>query len=304
MSSTHPLVAARPIALKPWRPARWHPHLHGSELAWAIAFVVPYALMFVAFALYPIAYGLWIGSRPALYVELLGDPHYAEAALNTALFAGFATNSMMFAALLLSGFFTRRRWWIKALLVVWMLPWALPAIPAYVSFHWMLIGDYGLADSLIGALFGIDGPNWLNDRWSALGSDMVAYVWKWLPFWTLILYAGRMAIPQDLYEAADIDGASGYRRFVHITVPVLANLYLICTALCAIWIIGDFTAAELVSGGAPAMSTEVLATLSVHDAFDLGQPARGVAAALSALPILIPLVIILIRRIETREVQL
>jgi multiple sugar transport system permease protein len=302
--STQQLFAVRPAARGRWRPARWHPHLHGSEFAWAIAFVAPYALVFVAFALYPIAYGLWMGSGLSLYRELMADPHYPEAAVNTALFAGFATNVMMFAALLLSGFFMRRRWWIRALLVVCMLPWALPALPAYVSFHWMLLGEYGFLDSLLRAVLGIDGPNWFNDRWVALGCDITAYVWKWLPFWILIFLAGRMAVPQELYEAADVDGATGYRRFVHITVPLLANLYLICTALCAIWVIGDFTAAELVSGGAPALETEVLSTLSLRYAFDVGKPELGVAAALSALPVLIPLVIILIRRIEAREVQL
>jgi multiple sugar transport system permease protein len=302
--STQPLFASRPIAVKPWRPSRWHPYLHGSELAWAIAFVVPYVVVFVAFALYPIAYGLWLGSAPRLYAELLGDRHYVEAAVNTALFAGIGTNVMMFAALLLSGFFMRPRWWIKALLGVCLLPWALPALPAYVSFHWMLIGDYGLVDSLLSTLFGISGPIWFDDRWVALGWDIVSYIWKWLPFWLLIFYAGRLAIPQELYEAAAIDGADGHRRFIHITVPLLANLYLICTALCAIWIIGDFTAAELVSSGAPALETQVVSSLSIHYAFDIGKPALGVAAALSALPVLIPLVILLIRRIEAREVQL
>src|SRR5580658_6769182 len=108
MSSTQ-LFATRPVALGRLRPPRWHPHLRGSELAWAIAFVVPYAFVFVAFALYPIAYGLWMGRDPALYAELLADPHYAHAAVNTALFAGFGTNVMMFAAFLLSGFFARQR---------------------------------------------------------------------------------------------------------------------------------------------------------------------------------------------------
>ena len=305
MSSTQQqLYAARPIALKPWRPSRWHPYLHGSELVWAIAFVAPYAAVFLAFALYPIAYGLWLGSDPRLYLELLDDPHYPQAALNTALFAGFGTNVMMFAALLLSGFFMRPRWWIKALLGACLLPWALPALPAYVSFHWMLIGDYGLVDSLLSALFGITGPNWFDDRWVSMAWNTVAYVWKWLPFWLLVFYAGRMAIPQELYEAAAVDGADGHRRFIHVTVPLLTNLYLICTALCAIWMIGDFTAAELVSGGAPSLESEVLSTISIHYAFDISRPGRGVAAALSALPLLIPLVVILIRRIETREVQL
>lgn len=304
MSGAQQALAAGTIAATPPRRPRWRSHLHGSELTWAVAFVVPYAAVLLAFAVYPIAYALWMGCKPALYAELIAEPHYAEAVLNTALFVGFAANAMMLLALLLSGFFMRPRRWIRGLLIVCMLPWALPAIPAFVSFHWMLIGDYGFIDSLLRVLFGIDGPVWFNDRWTALAADIVAYVWKWLPFWILIFLAGRMAIPQDLYEAADIDGATGYRRFRHVTVPLLANLYLICTALSAIWIIGDFTAADLVSGGAPALSTEVLATLSVHYAYDISKPALGLAAALSALPGLIPFVIVLIRRIESREVQL
>ena len=304
MSSTPQIVAVGPVAIDRRRPSRWHPHLHGSELTWAIAFVVPYAAVFLAFAVYPMVYAFGMGAEPSLYAELIEDPHYAAAALNTALFAGFAANSMMVLALLLSGFFMRRRWWIKAILVVTMLPWALPAIPAFVSFHWMLIGDYGFLDSALWVLFGIDGPQWFNQRWLSLGCNIVAHSWKTMPFWTVIFLAGRLAIPLDLYEAADIDGATGFRRFVHITVPLLANLYLICTALATIWIIGDFTAVELVSSGAPSRATEVLATLSIHYAFDFGQPERGVAVALSALPVLIPIVVILMRRIEAREVQL
>ncbi len=58
-----------------------------------------------------------------------------------------------------------------------------------------------------------------------------AYIWKTLPFWTVILLAGRMAIPQELYEAAAVDGATGLRRFAHVTLPLMANLYLVCTLL-------------------------------------------------------------------------
>jgi multiple sugar transport system permease protein len=304
MSSMQDALAASPAARGRRRKTRRHPHLRGSELAWAIAFVVPYAAVLLAFALYPIGYAFWMGSEASLYAELFADPHYLQAAANTALLAGFGTNLMMAAALLLSGFFMRRRWWIRALLVVCMLPWALPAIPAFVSFHWMLIGEWGFLDNVMSQLFGVDGPEWFNSRWLALGADGVSYIWKWLPFWTLIFLAGRMAIPQDLYEAADVDGAGVVRRFLHVTVPLLANLYLICTALCAIWIIGEFGVVELVSGGAPSRSSEVLATLSIHYAFDSSNPPLGVAAALSALPVLIPLVVILMRRIDARAVQL
>ena len=112
--------------------------------------------MFAAFVLYPVAYGLWMARDPSLYGDLLADPLYARTVLNTALFVGLGVNVKMFLALLLSGFFMRRRWWIKALLPIFILPWALPAIPAFVSFHWMLIGEEGLVDSLLSALFGIE----------------------------------------------------------------------------------------------------------------------------------------------------
>jgi multiple sugar transport system permease protein len=198
----------------------------------------------------------------------------------------------------------RPRRWIKAVLVIYILPWALPAVPAYLSFHWMLIGEQGLVDSVLQALFNIDGPIWFNHRGLALGSNIVAYIWKWMPFWTVIFLAGRMAIPQEIYEAAQMDGATGTRRFVHVTFPLLANLYLVCTLLSTLWTLGDFTSVHFVSGGAPARSTDVLATLSVRYAFDIAQPQLGVAAILSALPVLIPLVIVLMRKVQATEVQL
>jgi multiple sugar transport system permease protein len=304
MSSTQQVLAAGPRALnRPWRPA-WRRRLHGSEFAWAIAFVVPYVAVFFAFVVYPIAYGLWMASDPSLYGDLIANPLYARTVINTVLYVGLAVNVKMFLALLLSGFFMRRRWWIKALLPVYILPWALPAIPAFVSFHWMLIGEEGLVDSLLSALFGIHGPLWFTDRWLALGSNIVAYIWKWMPFWTLTFFAARMAIPQEIYEAADVDGAGGCRRFAHVIFPLLGNLYLVCTLLSTLWTIGDFTTVYLVSEGAPSYSTDVLATLGIHYAFDAAQPSLGVAAVLSALPVLIPIAIILMRTIHTREVQL
>jgi len=304
MSSAPEVLVARPGALNRRRRPSWHRNLRGSEVSWAIAFVIPYAAVFCAFVVYPIAYGLWMASDPSLYRDLLADPLYAQAVVNTALYVGLGVNVMMFLALLLSGFFMRRRWWIKALLPVYMLPWALPAIPAFVSFHWMLIGEEGLVDSALSMLFGIQGPLWFLDRWLALGSNIIAYIWKWMPFWTLTFFAGRTAIPQEVYEAADVDGARGCRRFVHVVFPLLGNLYLVCTLLSTLWTIGDFTTVYLVSEGAPSYSTNVLATLGIHYAFDAARPSLGVAAVMSALPVLIPIVIILMRALQTRELQL
>jgi multiple sugar transport system permease protein len=305
MSSTQQVLSAEPrLSLKEPRPRAEYRHLRGAELRWAIAFVAPYAAVFLALVVYPYGYALWMAGRPSLYADLIADRLYLTAFVNTLLFVGVGVNLKMFLALLLSGFFLRRRRWIKALLVVFVLPWALATTQACISFHWMLIGEPGLIDGLLSALFGIDGPIWFNHRWLGLGSNIVAYIWKWLPFWTLIFLAARMRIPRDIYDAAEIDGATGVRGFVHVTFPLLANLYVICTLLSALWTIGDFTTVYLVSGGGPAGATEVLATLGFRYAFDAAKPALGVAAVISALPLLIPTAILLMRRLRADEVQL
>jgi multiple sugar transport system permease protein len=283
----------------------WRGGLQGSEYAWAVAFTIPYIALFLAFVVYPVAYGLWLGHKPSLYAELTSDPVYRRAVVNTVLYLAIGVNLKMFLALLMSGFFMWRRWWVKVLLMIFVLPWAVPSLPSFISTHWMLNGQWGLLNNVLWALFGIDGPGWIEtSRWLALGSVIAAHIWKWLPFWTVILLAGRMAIAQELYEAAAVDGATGVRRFVHVTFPLLANLYLVCTLLSTIFTLGDFNTVFFVSGGGPALSTHVLATLGIRDAFETARPDLGVAVVMSALPLLIPLVILLMRKLRTTEVVL
>jgi multiple sugar transport system permease protein len=282
----------------------WHGGMQGSEYAWAVAFALPYVAVFFAFVVYPIGFGVWMGSDAALYGELLSDPRYLTTVINTLLYVVIGVNLKMFLAFLLSGFFIRKRWWIKALLVVFILPWATPALPAYMSIHWFLNGQWGMLNNVLYLLFDIDGPVYLNEHWTGLASNIGAYIWKTLPFWTIILLAGRMAVPQELYEAAAVDGATGLRRFAHVTIPLMANLYLVCVLLDMVFALGDFNSTFFVSGGGPAMTTEVLATLGIRYAFTLSMPRLGVAAVMSALPLLIPLVILLMRKLRMSEGQL
>ena len=88
-----------------------------------------------------------MAGRPSLYSDLFSDPHYLTTLVNTLLFVAIGVNLKMFVALLLSGFFLRRRWWIRALLPVYVLPWLIAAAQACVSFHWMLITPWGLVDN-------------------------------------------------------------------------------------------------------------------------------------------------------------
>jgi len=287
-----------------FRQPPWRFRLQGSETAWAVAFVIPYVAVFAAFVLYPAAYGLWMGRSPSLYGLLFSDPRYVNAAVNTLLFVAVGVNVKMFLAFLLSGYFMSRSWWVRLLLAIYLIPWALPAVVVFTSIHFMLVTQWGLLDSLWRAVTGEDGPLFLTSEWIAMAANIVSYIWKWMPFWTLIFLAARMAIPRDIYEAAEIDGATGFKRLVHVTFPLLANVYLICTLLSTVWTLGDFPTVYFVSSGAPARLTDVLATYGFREAFDFGYPNLGVAAMMSALPVLIPLVILLMRRVRATGVQL
>src|ERR687887_2230478 len=151
-----------------WR--YWRGGLQGSEFTWAVAFVVPYIAVFFAFVIYPAFYGLWMGSDPALYAEVFSDPIYLNTVVNTAIFLAFGVNVKLFLALLLSGFFMRPGWWTKTLLMIFVLPWAVPQISTFISIHWMLNGEWGFLNNALYTLFHVEGLHWLNDRWTALGA--------------------------------------------------------------------------------------------------------------------------------------
>jgi len=300
-----PLTRREPRVFRRSWPPVWHRRLYGADLSWSIAFITPYVVLVAAFVVYPVGYGLWMASDPALYAELWADPRYVRAAINTVVFVGLAVNIQMVLALLLSGFFIRRRVWIKALLVVYLLPWTLPAVPAYLSFHWMLVAyPQGLPDNLLFAFFGIEPVLWFKNGWRALACDVVANVWKWLPLWTVILLGGRLAIQQDLYDAADVDGASPIQRFAYITMPLLASLYVASTLVSAIWTFSDYSPVLFVSGGTPAFESEVISSLGFHYALDFANPPLAIAAGLSVLPLLVPALILLLYGIRMMEVQL
>src|SRR6202047_3824265 len=137
MSSARQVLPLQtPIPAGRARRPRRHFRLQGSGTAWAIPFVVPYTSVFVAFVAYPVVFGLWMGSRPTLYTLLFSRPRYIDTVVNTLLCVGIGVNVKMFLAFLLSGFFMQRRWWVRALLVVFLLPWAPPALSVFVSLHY------------------------------------------------------------------------------------------------------------------------------------------------------------------------
>jgi multiple sugar transport system permease protein len=264
---------------------------------WGRAFVVPYLLIFLIFVLYPVGYGLWLARSPASYVKLFDDPIFFRTAINTVVFLVVAINIKMLIALFLSGFFLHTRWWIKVLSVLFILPWAVPSIPTILSVRFMLNPEWGVINSTIFRLTGLDGPNWLNDPTLALSFSMLMHIWKSLPFWTLILLAGRMAIPADQYEAASVDGATTWQKFKYITWPSMRSLYLTSTLLSMIWTLGDFNSVYLLTGGGPADLTHVLATLGIRY-LRLDQIELAMAAIVVTLPLVLPMVYFMMKRLS------
>jgi multiple sugar transport system permease protein len=282
-ASTLPATAARP-ATSSWE-------------RWGRILVMPYLLVFVVFVLYPVAYGLWLARAPQNYVALANDPVFFRTVVNTFFFLVIAVNVKMMVALGLSGFFLQSRWWIKALSVVFILPWAVPSIPTILSVRFMLNPEWGVINMTYFKLTGLDGPNWLNDPTLAFSFSMLMHIWKSLPFWTLILLAGRMAIPSEQYEAASVDGATRWQKFRFITWPAMKGLYLTSTILSMIWTLGDFNSVYLLTGGGPADLTHVLATLGIRY-LRLDQIELAMASIVVALPFVLPLVYVMMKRLS------
>ncbi len=265
---------------------------------WGAIMLAPYVLVFAVMVAYPVIYGFWLGLNWNSYRQLFADPIFLRTIVNTILFLFIAVNLKFLIALWLSGFFVSQRGWVRIVLVLFILPWAVPSIPTILSFRVMLNPETGMINSQLFQWFGIvEGPGWLTDPTLAFASSIMVHIWKSLPFWTLILVTGRLAIAQDLYEAASVDGASKWQQFKFITWPSLATLYITSTMLSMIWTLGDFNSVYLLTGGGPGDLNHVLATLGIrymrNNNLDL-----GIASIIVAMPLILPMVWFMVKRLS------
>jgi multiple sugar transport system permease protein len=265
---------------------------------WGAIMLAPYVLVFAVMVVYPVAYGLWLGLNWNSYRALFSDPIFFRTVVNTIIFLFVAVNLKFLIALMLSGFFVQQRPWIRIVLVLFILPWAVPSIPTILSFRVMLNPENGMLNQQLFQWFGImEGPGWLTDPTLAFICSIFVHIWKSLPFWTLILITGRLAIAQDLYEAASVDGANRWQQFRFITWPSLATLYVTSTMLSMIWTLGDFNSVYLLTGGGPADLTHVLATLGIRY-IRLDQVDMAMATIVCAMPLVLPLVYYMMKHLS------
>jgi arabinogalactan oligomer/maltooligosaccharide transport system permease protein len=264
--------------------------------------VLPTVIVLGGLILYPLVQGVWqsltdlneTNKRDVVCVKTLGGDEECEPNPDRAQFVGLDnyialltgergdfwllfTNTVVWTvacvvlhytiglglAVLLNRRF-RGRSLYRVLLIV---PWAVPAFVSAFAWKFLFNPRFGLINSLLVDL-GLDPVEWFNHRWTAMFAAIVTNVWLGVPFMMVAILGGLQAIPSDLYEAAEMDGASPWQRFRHVTLPGLRPVSSTVILLGTIWTFNMFPIIFFVTGGEPAGETEILVTGAYRAAFE------------------------------------
>jgi multiple sugar transport system permease protein len=224
----------------------------------------------------------WVGL--ANYASVVSSQLFGTAMLNTALFTIGSIVGQFALGLLLALFF-RRNFPLSGLLrSLLLLPWLLPLIVSSAVWKWMLDQDSGVVNQFLGT-FGVPSVPWLTSPAVALITVIAVNIWIGIPFNTTILYGGLQDIPTELYEAAALDGATGWKAFWAITWPMLRPVVSVTLVLGVVYTIKVLDIILGLTNGGPANATQTIATQSYDlsfKQFDFGQ-----GAALSNILIVI-----------------
>jgi multiple sugar transport system permease protein len=262
--------------------------------------LVPALIPVLVLSVYPLLRGVWLGFTDARagrdlpthftglenYRELLHDTLFWQS-FEVGLIWAFSVTALQFVlGLGLANLLNqplRLRWLGRTLALV---PWAMP--PVIVGIMWRLVyhPDAGLINELLYQL-GAGGAqrNWLGDFSTALPAVIAVGVWAGMPQTTVVLLAGLQGIPQELHEAAAVDGASAWQRFRRITLPQLAPVIVAITSLDFIWNFNSFGLVYVLTGGGPGGKTTLPMLFAYDEAFRYGH--YGYAAALGNVMVVI-----------------
>ncbi|UOM35411.1 carbohydrate ABC transporter permease [Acuticoccus sp. I52.16.1] len=219
---------------------------------------------------------VWVGF--AKYGELLVSAEFWNALRNGFVYAGLAIFLQVvlgigFALLLNQRFFGR-----TLLRGLAFLPYLLPTVIAVLTFKWMVDGSLGIVTITMADL-GLPPIYWFETETASMISVIMISVWLWTPFVTTTFLAGLQTVPQQLYEAARVDGAGPVRRFFHVTLPSLRPILTVIILLRSVWMFNKFDVIWLTTQGGPLGATEHLPILSYRKAFALYDIGSGAAVA-------------------------
>jgi multiple sugar transport system permease protein len=244
-------------------------------------FVLPAVLVLLAIIGYPILETLRLSfsqvqlgqtATPfvglANYGDVLGDRVFGTAVRNTLVWTALSVIGVI-ALGLLAGLLVHEkipgRGLIRSLLLV---PWIVPGIVVAVVWKWLYNPDFGVIDDVLARIGLLSSHvNFLADPKTALYAVVVVNVWKSFPFAMLMILAGLQSAPEQLYEAARVDGATAWDRLIYVTLPHLRPVLLVLALLLTIWNMNTFTYIFVLTGGGPVRLTEVLGVYIYNTAF-------------------------------------
>ena len=268
-----------------------------DDPAWRWATLSPALLMMLLLSVLPLAnlfltsfYGVsWSGGRAvwtpvglANYATLPGDDLLRAGVLNTLIFALFAVGGQMllgFALALLCGRVSRGRVLYRT---IFILPILIPGIVVGAIWKLLLNFDFGLVNQIIG-LAGIDAVNWLGAKETALASVILVDIWHWTPFCFLLFLAGLESLPQDIYEATKIDGATIWQELIYVTLPMMLPTIVVTFAFRLILAFKVFDEVYLLTSGGPGTATEVLSFTLYQRFFREDKTGYGAAMSMSII---------------------
>jgi len=206
-----------------------------------------------------------------------------------------------FGALLLLRPFPGRKI-VRALIV---LPWAVPIALATVAWEWMFDSLYSVINwtlEAVGLMNPGNAPNWLGEPTLAMICVIIVNAWRFFPFAIVIFLAGITSVPQDVLDAATVDGAGFWRRNYQIIVPMILPIVVVGLIFGTVFTFTDLSIVYLLTQGGPVNATQVLGNLGFQIGILSGDVAHGAAVSLFMLPVLFVMVILMLRFIRRREI--
>jgi multiple sugar transport system permease protein len=306
---THTDNAARPI--NQIKAPRRRLHL----LPYALA--LPIVLYEVALIIYPIFQGVlgsfqqielaanvaptWVGLKN--YRRMFSDPAFWMVMKTTLIFTGLVIIVAIGAGLATALLFNRPLRFRSVARASLMLPWAFPEVPVVMIFIWILSPQFGVINLLVRWIPGVtENPQWLQVPSLAMGWMVLIASWKAFPFYSLVILAALQAIPQELYEAATVDGANPWQLFWRITLPSISTTLELLVVLASIFSFKQFTIIYLMTGGGPSGATETIVMRIFNTAFRFYDysyaTALGVAGFVVSLVIAIFFTMLQVRRAQ------
>ena len=265
-------------------------------LGWGL--LLPAALLMFVVIFYPILDGIVMSFqdrsflRPDIrtftglgnYTALVRDSVFWTALWNSAVLTGVSVALQFLLGLGLALLLKQKVPGISIFRSITMISWVLPVIVIVIIFNWLVQPGYGFVNLILDR-FGLPTNYWFSSTTWAMPLIILMHVWKNVPFFAIALFASMQSTPDDLYEAAEMDGASAVQQFRYITLPNISYVAMIMIVLHVLYTFNNFDFVWLSTGGGPLRTTEVLPTLVYKEAFQ--QYALGYAASIGVVMLVI-----------------